>query len=45
MNKDDVKGHVTCMGETRNPYSIFDGQLKETENFKDLDVNGRLTLN
>jgi hypothetical protein len=33
------------MGETRNPGSIFDGHLTETEHLEDLGINGRLTLN
>jgi hypothetical protein len=33
------------MGETRNPYNILDGHLKEREHLEDLDINGRLTLN
>jgi hypothetical protein len=33
------------MVERGNPYSIFDGHLKERVHLEDLDINGRLTLN
>jgi hypothetical protein len=37
-------GHVSCMGEKRNAYRILVGDLKERDNFKDLDLDERILL-
>jgi hypothetical protein len=35
-------GHVACMGEMRNAYIIFVGNLNGRNYVEDLDVNGNI---
>jgi hypothetical protein len=44
IKEHEVVGHVARVGEKVNAYRVWWGNLKDRNNLRDLDVDGRIIL-